>query len=303
MPLNSNNKRNLDKLNHIQRNDHKRKYLPTSPYRSNLEYMNLLPNYEIDSMSDIEYSAYVISSLIPQGSRDLLLVDCGAGPGRIWPHLDNRIKRIIAIEPNRKMWAEKYDNRVTYVESDAFSFLINTSTKPDIICWLWSINYNILSFFEYYDASLNKVVIKDWKLANKLVRSEISRAIDNHINSAWYFMIFDSDSVEQKFITSIWQNEAPFPFNNRGYTRKILFDVLNNHFNKERNLTFEHLSANAYYGNLEESLQRMLGFHLRHHFDHKPSVIKEVRNFLSRYEQNKKVIVPAGVYIAKVSNA
>lgn len=196
------------------------------------------------------------------------------------------------------MWPDGYSKLAEYVQCDGLDYIIRTGNSPSLITWLWSLNYPLLGFFERYDATTGVVHRGDFKEGRRRCLAVLNAALDATRSVRWFVMLFDAESVEQRFVTSVWRAVAPFPDDDRSFTRKLLETALDQHVERAGGQVFrEHISGIAEYGSLAEATPKMLGFHLRGHFDRDPKVIGRVQSFLAGWLRDGRVQCPAGAYL------
>ena len=99
--------------------------------------------------------------------------------------------------------------------AEGLQFLSEHTDEVARVSWLWSINYALLSFFEFYDSKAKVVHVGDWNDGDRRARVALRYALNAHPRAAWCFMFFDSDSPEQEFITALWSSVAPVPTNSQ----------------------------------------------------------------------------------------
>jgi len=273
--------------------------MPALPYTSYCNYLTLLPRYELVDKTDIDIVVHAIRCV---KERDLRIIDCGAGPGRYWDLLGSDVRHIIAIEPNRALWRPRHSDLWTYIEADGFSYLRTHTVATDVVTWIWSLNYELLSFFEDYDSKLNRVILKDWNLSFIHASNILNQVLDALANVYLVILFFDANTEEQTFVTEIWETVAPFPFHDRNFTRLLWEDIARRNARRlNRTYRSTHLSGRALYGPLETALHRMLNFHLRGHFNSDRAIVAQARQFLAGYlDHHLQVSIPSGAYLYEI---
>jgi hypothetical protein len=270
-------------------------------YQSHAQYQAILPEYMFDGMSDLDIASADLNKMVSARPGPVALIDCGAGPGRIWNSLNSNITQIIAVEPNRGMWNPNLPARASYVESDAFEYLRSFPANNRVITFLWSINYPLLKFFECYDGTLKRLVRHNPEKGDAECRQTVRDVLRRNSGSDFYIIIFDDSSEEQQFVTKIWENVAQFPFNDRAYTRDLLLEEMQGYATAhDADLIVKHYSGFADYGKSDMANQRLLNFHLRGHFNDDNKTLLAVSAFLSQYSNGDIIKVPAGMYVIKL---
>jgi hypothetical protein len=270
-------------------------------YESSAQYSVVLPEYHFAEGTDMEMAASKLNKLASRREKPVTLVDCGAGPGRVWEYLGADFATVVAVEPSRGMWRADPPSNVKYVESGAFEFLKANPSTERIVSFLWSVNYPLLSFFEKYDPKQGKVIQFDAHKGDADCRAAVREVLERNSGSDYFIMVFDDESPEQQFVTSVWEREAPFPFNDRSYTRRLLLDEMQRFAEKSGALfTQEHHAGFADYGPGGVALSRMLNFHLRGHFNNDPEVVQAAATFLSSYRDDSTTKVPVGMHILQL---
>lgn len=271
------------------------------PYRSPLEYLQLKPLYRFNGGDEMLLIAKHLNNLAHScRRRALTLMDCGAGTGRIWRLLAPEIRSILAVEPNTALWVERPG--VSYIAEEGLSSMARFGGGFDLICWLWSLNYALLSFFESYDPVEKAVRLQDWQVGDQQCRMRLSAALEATPQTRILIVYFDSDSIEQQFVTSLWQKVAPFPFNNRAYTRQLFESVASQVCSETgREFSKMHIAGQALFRSEHDACQSILGFHLRGHFEHDEYARLTVADFVKHYNNNGAVQIPAGVFIYTIA--
>jgi hypothetical protein len=267
-----------------------------APYRSVEEYLQLRPSYVFEGRSVENWVADAICQCFPDAAGGTL-AECGAGPGPLWELLPRNLK-ILAIEPNRALWSPNYQSQVTYCEQDGFQFLVEHPGKVDVIAWMWALNYPLLAFFEEYEAHTRTVTRKDWIEGHHHCLDRLVQILKVRCQAKWVVLFFDDASVEQDFVTRVWKDVAPFPFQDRAHTRKILemaFQYQASEFGGR--VEKIHLQGIAEYGPLDVAVQKMMNFHLRGNFSDEEGVRQRATAFLSQFETSGDVQCPAGAYL------
>lgn len=271
---------------------------PVTPYTSAGDYLSLLPSYRFSGRSDVELVSDIIKQSAP---RARIVADCGAGPCRLGPVLSPTVTKIIAIEPNTLLWRRGI-SRCHYVAQDALDFLVTTSEPLDVITWMWSLNYVLLSFFESYDPTSRTVTIKNWERGNCDAIRALRQVFLQQRPAVHIIVYFDDASAEQVFLTSVLTRIGPYPFHNRAHTRKLLESVLHT-LRQEDAFQFskQHIPGVALYGSPREAIEKMMRFHLRGCFSCDREVCAAVQGFVNKHVNNNCVSVPAGAYIYVIS--
>lgn len=270
-----------------------------APYRSVAEYLQLRPSYFFEGRSAESWVAEAIGRCFPDAAGGRL-AECGAGPGPLWDLLPRTLE-IMAIEPNRSLWTPDCPPQVTYCEQDGFQFLVDYPHRLDVIAWMWALNYPLLAFFEEYEPQTRTVTRKDWLDGHHHCLDRLVQILKVRCKAKWVVLFFDDASVEQKFVTRIWQEDAPFPFQDRAHTRRIL-EMAFNYQASELGGRVEkvHLQGLAEYGPLDVAVQKMMNFHLRGNFADQERVRKQATAFLSQFEASGEVRCPAGAYLYRL---
>ena len=267
-----------------------------APYRSLEEYQLLRPDYFFGGQSAEELvTNALIQSL--EGKTGGRVAECGCGPGPLWKYLPRDLE-VLAVEPNRELWSEFPPPQVAYHEKDGFDFLSQYEGKLDAILWMWAINYPLLSMFEHYDPIRKTVEMNEWLSAHHQCLDRMVGILEKRAASDWVVLYFDGSSVEQSFVTKIWEEVAPFPFRDRSHTRKILemaFEL--QAFRTGATFSSTRLAGFAEYGELEQAVERMMSFHLRGNFRDQAGVRQQVREFLAPFQVDGRVRCPAGAYL------
>ena len=267
-----------------------------APYRSLDEYKKLRPDYFFEGRSAETWVAEAIARGL-DGIGRATLAECGCGPGPLWGLLPSQLN-ILAVEPNRELWCADPPPQVTYLEQDGFKFLEDHEVDLDVIAWMWAINYPLLAFFEHYDPLSKTVHLQDWLSAHHQCLDRVVALLEKRASSDWVVLFFDGESVEQSFVTRVWEEVAPFPFNDRSHTRKILemaFQI--QAFRTGSTLETTHLAGFAEYGELDQAVERMMHFHLRGNFQDQARIREQVRTFLAPFQASGLVRCPAGAYL------
>ena len=267
-----------------------------APYRSLGEYKNLRPDYFFEGRLAETWVADAIARSL-DGALGDTLAECGCGPGPLWDMLPAHVN-ILAVEPNRELWRADPSPHVSYLEQDGFKFLDDHEGALDVIAWMWAINYPLLAFFEHYDPLAKTVQLRDWLSAHHQCLDKVVAIMERRASSDWVVLFFDGESVEQSFVTRVWEEVAPFPFRDRSHTRKILemaFQI--QAFRTGSTLETTHLTGFAEYGELDQAVERMMHFHLRGNFVDQAWIREQVRTFLAPFQTSGQVRCPAGAYL------
>lgn len=266
------------------------------PYRSVDEYKILRPDYYFSGRSAEARVAEALARCLAW-TRGATLAECGCGPGPLWDLLPSHVN-ILAVEPNRELWAADSPPQVTYLEQDGFKFIEDHEGDLDVLAWMLAINYTLLAFFEHYDPSAKTVHLQDWLSAHHQCLDKVVALLERRASSDWVVLFFDGESAEQSFVTRVWEEVAPFPFHDRSHTRKILEMVFQlRAFRTGSTLEVTHLMGVADYGELDQAVERMMHFHLWGNFLDQAKIREQVRTFLAPFQVSGQVRCPAGAYL------
>jgi hypothetical protein len=268
-----------------------------SAYETREAYADSLPRYLFEGVDANEVVISRLSALSASRSREL--IDCGAGPGTILPHLVAYFRSITAVEPNRALWPARPADSVQYVAESGFYYLLNAPPlSTAVVSWLWSINYAIMAFFESWDTDRKMTAREDDISGDAKARATLHAVLRRWGRAPHFIAFFDETSVEQRFVTSVWEQEAPFPFDDRGHCRKLLSEALTS-VALEHNavVTCEHLAGVAHYGSIEDAITRMYRFQFHGRLTGQPWVRRIVREFVARHLFDGSVCIPAGCFL------
>jgi len=113
-----------------------------------------------------------------------------------------------------------------------------------------------------------------------------------------FIAYFDSDSEEQQFVTEIWSQISPYPFNNRGHTRSIVEWALDVTGQQGADWQREHVVGTALFGTIEEAPRRIMHFHFRHMPPRDQQwAAKRVDEFCESHNRAGIVTCAAGAYL------
>lgn len=266
--------------------------MPETAYASAGGYAHARPQYDFDGThADVLLSDH-LARIDPLPTT---LVDCGAGPGLVWPDLPEAIDRIIAVEPARELWHPEPPDRVEYIHDSALRYLAMHHEPDAAVAWLWSVSYAILAHFEVYDALFRRFIRVDAEVAGAAVSRALHDAVSRWAHAPQVFAVVDEATVEQVFVTDLWTSYvAPFPFGDRGYPRILLRDCLATvAAANDGRVDERHLDGVADYGPTGEAASRMLSFQFHGSLAGVADATREVASFVERFDGR----IPAGCYL------
>lgn len=274
---------------------------PAPPYANWMQYLELLPRYSFDGYAEHIAVADRIR-VLASTCRSTTLIDCGPGPGRLWPLLvPHPFGSIVAVEPNKSLWKPTAEP-VRYLQFDGLNYLLNNPTSAEeLVAWMWSLNYALLSYFERYSVEDKRILQFNWQQADADCRVAVQRMLQSTCLSPLFVSFFDANNIEQDFITAQWSTVAPFPFADRSYTRYLFEDELMTHCaTYDRRLRIERLAGVANYGTFLEAKKRMHMFQFRGHFASDPGADDRITRFLADFAVANEVRIPTSSYLYSV---
>lgn len=269
----------------------------------------LLPHF-FDGAEDVDLVARLMAEHhgLPGNNHRLEILDLGCGTGRVTAVLAPYAATLLGVDSGEPMIAAF---RERFAEAEAMCWDIREAVEGmlaegmggqfDIVGAFWSLSYPILDLFEELTAEGVRPrgdTASARAKANEFVRDVLRLVAPNgHL----IIMFFDSETPEQRLVTQLWEQIAPFPGSGRGYAREIVIEAL---LDAERR--GEGRMAHTRRGGIAVAPNRdvaRLWFEVVH-LKSLPALLADpatgvaIDGFVKRYEQpSGQVLIPSGVHL------
>ncbi|MEV0217274.1 class I SAM-dependent methyltransferase [Micromonospora sp. NPDC050695] len=194
----------------------------------------LLPHF-FDGVEDVDLVARLMLEHYgqPGNDRRLNVLDLGCGTGRVTTVLAPYAATLYGIDSGGPMIAAF---RQRFPDAQAACLDIREAVEAmhakglagtfDVVGAFWSLSYPILDLFEEMTSEGIRPradAADARRRADGFVRDVLSLVAPN---GRLIVMFFDSETPEQRLVTQLWEQIAPFPGTGRGYAREIVIEGL-----------------------------------------------------------------------------
>ncbi|EME3529414.1 class I SAM-dependent methyltransferase [Enterococcus faecium] len=231
------------------------------------------------------------------------ILELGVGTGRITekiiPFSENYIGLDISESMIDKITRKLANNKADFFVYDINEFIRSTSSldNVDFLCSFWAFNYSVLAHFERKNFNTNTLIpCEDLNLAEKQAIDQIVRLLSLlNPGTDFLFFYFDTYSVEQSYVTTVLEQQLPFPHNDRGYTFKVFKKALS--FASEYSNT--HLNGYVYIKNDKHLLDYFKTLHLKGAINTSQDEQALINHFSAYKKRDGTYKIPAGVNVVK----
>jgi SAM-dependent methyltransferase len=200
-------------------------------YREPKRYDSLLPVYLFAGRSDQQLVDHELSEITSLDAARLTVLEIGPGTGRMTELLMEFASRLVCVEASAPMVDQlrsRFPDAVVH-HADVRDYVGYAwqagADRYDLIASFWSLNYPLLDCFESNDGKA--VVPRDEREGHRRSRALIDGVLSLlKPHGTFLALFFDPDSEEQRFVTDVWEEVAPFPGSGRGFTRALLMNGL-----------------------------------------------------------------------------
>jgi len=267
----------------------------------------LLPHY-YDGREDLDLISELLSVHYGRPAGDLAVVEFGCGTGRVTARLAPYARHLTAADYSSTMIDavhQRYPQARTLCADtrDAVAELLGEGRAGsfDLVGAFWSLSYPLGEFFESMTGeAIQPVADVD---AARTGASTFVRDMTRLLAPGGHLLalFFDSDTPEQRLVTRLWEQIAPFPEEGRSYTRNLLLRALRDAEDAgEGTLTHTRRGGTAWAPNAEAAIAWFNVVHLKSF----PALVDdagvqhEIREFVDRYEQpSGEITLPSGVHV------
>lgn len=267
----------------------------------------LLPHY-FDGREDTELVGAVLGDRLGRPQQDLRVVEFGCGSGRITPQLAPYASTVLLADNSRAM-IDDIHRRFPAAQTlcadtrDTVEQLLHERGPAifDLVGAFWTLNYPLGEIFETLTARGIEPV-HDPGSARRTARAFILDLVRLlAVNGLLVTLYFDDDTPEQRLVTRLWERIAPFPEEDRGYTRHLFLDTLQEaEHSGAGQLQVSRLPGIARAENAATATDWFNVVHLKSHptLVHDSSVQHEIDTLVRRHTQaDGSVALPTGVYV------
>jgi SAM-dependent methyltransferase len=262
-------------------------------------YDAVLPRYEFSGITDEVLIRQEIERIT--GGHAGRVLEIGCGTGRLTEAIRPWTDDLLCVDNSVAMLDAFRDRHpdVEAAQADARSFVDEARQQGDtydLIVAGWSLNYPLLTCFETNSGSeITQLPPADGRRNATTFLSNLVGLLagGGHL----LVLFFDPDSSEQAFVTSIWEQIAPFPGTGRHYTRQRLVDHLANADGEE---AMRHERGSMVAASVDDAER----WFLDGHFKSFPAIVDDnrVRERLHAFlvdhtAADGRVHVPAGAYV------
>ncbi|WP_016697737.1 class I SAM-dependent methyltransferase [Actinoalloteichus spitiensis] len=282
------------------------------PFRSVYEtdgvyHRCLLPHY-YNGREDLELISEVLRIHYGQSMRSLTAVEFGCGTGRVTDRLVP-YSRSLTVADYSPIMIHAVGQRYPYARTlcadtrDAVAELLSEGRAGtfDLVGAFWSLSYPLGEFFEAMTAEgiqpaadLDAARGKASAFIHDMIRL---LAPSGHLLA----LFFDSETPEQRLVTSLWERIAPFPEEGRSYTLNLLLNGLRMvEESGSGTVTHTRCGGTAWAPNTDAAIDWFNVVHLKSFpaLVNDAGVQREIREFVSRYEQpTGDITLPSGVHV------
>jgi len=189
-------------------------------------YDEILPRYEFGGRPDEDILRSHLAA-ITNGQPVRCALELGCGTGRMTPVLLDFATTTRCVDSSDVM-LRAFRERCPGIEpicADARGFVAEDGDDYSLVVACWSLNYPLLSCFESNTGT--EIVQRPHDEALRDARSFLGRLTDKVApGGSLVALWFDPESVEQRFVTDVWETITPFPGSGRGYTKDLLLKHL-----------------------------------------------------------------------------
>ncbi|MFJ4030181.1 class I SAM-dependent DNA methyltransferase [Paenarthrobacter sp. NPDC089989] len=285
-------------------------------YQDTTLYEDTLPPHLFEGREDVTIIAERLAAILGQDaihSGGLNIVEFGVGTGRVSEALMPYAKDFLAVDNSPEMLDEfgrrfPSANILCLDMVEAVDTLLVDGRKGtfDLIGAFWSLSYPIGNFFE--TLTTDGIEPVDEPADARLQAENFIRKIVQLLKPGGHLMVlfFDSDSSEQRVVSSAWERVAPHPEGGRDYSRKLLTSVLmEEEWAGHGALTVSRLPGKATCPDAEAA-----GRWFQHlHFKDLPALLDDrevssmVSDFVDEHTQSDGTVhLPCGVYLMDFSS-
>jgi SAM-dependent methyltransferase len=267
----------------------------------------LLAHY-YHGVEDLDLVTQLLKDHYGQPAADLKMVEFGCGTGRITTRLVPYARRLIAADysstmigavqarlPQTEAFCADTRKAVAHLRDHGLSGTF------DVVAAFWSLSYPLGEFFETMTARGIQPV-DDVATARKQAAAFV-RHLVNLLAPGGHLLalFFDSETLEQRLVTRVWERVAPFPEGGRSYTLNVLLDGLRQAEADGRGaLTHVRYGGTAWAPDRDAALAWFNVVHLKSSpvLVNDPEVQRELVSFVERYVQpGGDVTLPSGVHV------
>lgn len=279
----------------------KHKYLQKDTAK---KYDEVLPDYyffDFDSKKYVDERYFLQKYL--NNNKFKAAFELGVGTGRMSELIIPHVSEFKGIDFSESM-IQKTKKRFKDTNSEFTTISINDfiDKKPnmdniDFLCSFYAYNYSLLSYFEYYYPETDEHgAYSDKILAEHNAANEIRKLFKLlKPGTKFMFYYFDAYSTEQTYVTHVLEKELPFPYDDRGYTYKLLLHTLKN----IKNVDFE-VDHKTGYAELKDTTH-LLKYYSTLHLAGELNTFEDKVNLFDAFKAFKlstgEYHIPAGVNI------
>ncbi|MBB5159088.1 class I SAM-dependent methyltransferase [Saccharopolyspora phatthalungensis] len=193
---------------------------------------SLLPHY-YDGREDLDLISELLTVHYGQHARNLAVVEFGCGTGRVTARLAPYARHLVVadysptmIDAVRERYPQAGTLRADTRDAVAELFGEGRAGSFDLVGAFWSLSYPLGEFFESMNAAGIQPVAD--VAAARVEASAFVRDMTRLLAPGGHLLalFFDSDTLEQRLVTRLWEQIAPFPEEGRSYTRNLLLSAL-----------------------------------------------------------------------------
>ena len=271
------------------------------------KYDEVLPNYyffDWESKKYIEETFFLKKYLADKKFSHAL--EFGVGTGRMTKIVQPHTNAYTGIDLGQSMVEKTQSligrNNDRFINIDINSFISQESSnfkQYDFFTSFWAYNYSLLEFFEYYFPETDDHGrYSDLVLAEDKAKNQIEKLFTSFSkNTEFLIYYFDAYSVEQSYVTSVLEKDLPFPYDDRGYTYKLLQKVLSEI--DKIDVEFEHLNGFAKLKNTTHLLNYFGTLHLEGFLNTEVQKEALINHFSAYQDENGIYSLPAGLNVIR----
>lgn len=205
-------------------------------YRHAAIYESVLPPHFYCGLEDTEIVGALLRRLLGPPRGDLGPgLEVGCGPGRMTATIFPYVSSLVGADKSAGM-AETFGRR--FPEARTMNLDTESSVRKllseglarsfAVIGSFWSLNYPLLDCFEELNDS--GIVTGD-ELQGRIRAAAIVDGLVELLATEGVLLglFFDADTVEQRFVTELWERIQPFPGTGRRFTWELLHERLLDH--------------------------------------------------------------------------
>lgn len=202
-------------------------------YRHSEIYEEVLPPHYYGGREDLDLVRDFLSTQLGARDQQYEVLELGCGPGRLTTLLKPYAANLLATDKSEGMVSAVRhrlpDISTRCADTESVIHTLHDEGRAnnfDLIGAFWSMSYPLLECFEETTAD-GVISTADPETGYARARSLLRGLVDLLAPGGRLIMLFfDADTEEQRLVTRLWEQIAPFPGTGRDYTWRLLHDTL-----------------------------------------------------------------------------